>query len=152
MPSPGQPVIMGGIGSNYSLVKKKTVSPRNQSNTSGIMNSQSVANAGGPKMLLMADKNQHLLELAQGKPQVSEDFKGSMVTTSDLQDSNSKNKNRLKNNHYNLPNSKNGPEIIDNADINGKPLCLVIIQVFQENITMARNRFRRQQTSSFVVK
>jgi len=61
-----------------------------------------------------------LLELAQGKPQVSEDFKGSIVTTSDLQDSNSKNKNRIKNNHYNLPNSKNGPEFVDNPDINGK--------------------------------
>jgi hypothetical protein len=43
-----------------------------------------------------------------------------MVTSSDLHDSNSKNKNRIKNNHYNLPNSKNGPEIIDTTDNNGK--------------------------------
>ena len=66
MPSPGQPVLVGGPNSNYSLVKKKTVSPRNQTNTSGFMNSQTAGTA--PKMLLMADKNQHLLELAQGKP------------------------------------------------------------------------------------
>jgi hypothetical protein len=86
------------------------------------MNSQTAAAVGtqGPKMLLIADKNQHLLELAQGRPQVSEDYKVSIVTQNELQDSNSKNKNRIKNNHYNLPNCKNGSEIIDNADINGK--------------------------------
>jgi hypothetical protein len=37
-----------------------------------------------------------------------------------LQDSNSKNKNKIKNNHFNLPNSKNAPEYIDNSDMNGK--------------------------------
>ena len=37
-----------------------------------------------------------------------------------MQDSNSKNKNKIKNNHYNLPNSKNAPEYIDNSDMNGK--------------------------------
>jgi len=122
MPSPGQPIIVGGLSSNYSLVKKKTVSPRNhQGNTSGFINSQTAAaTTQGPKMLLIADKNQQLLELAQGRPQVSEDYKASIVTQSDLQDSNSKNKNRIKNNQYNLPNSKNGTEVIDNADINGK--------------------------------
>ena len=59
MPSPGQPIVVGGPNTNYSLVKKKTVSPRNQTNTSGFMNSQTAAvvGGGGPKMLLMADKN-----------------------------------------------------------------------------------------------
>jgi hypothetical protein len=61
-----------------------------------------------------------LLELAQGRPQISDDIKASIVTSSDINDSNSKNKNRIKNNHYNLANCKNGSEIIDNADINGK--------------------------------
>ena len=42
------------------------------------------------------------------------------MNSSDLQDSNSKNKNRIKNNQYILPNSKNGPEIIDTTDNNGK--------------------------------
>ena len=46
---------MAGVNPNYSLVKKKTVSPRNQSNTSGYISSQTAV--GGPKMLLMADKN-----------------------------------------------------------------------------------------------
>jgi len=59
---------MAGVQvTNYSIVKKKTVSPRNQANTSGYLSSQTAA-ANGPKMLLMADKNQQLLELAQGKP------------------------------------------------------------------------------------
>jgi hypothetical protein len=50
--------VVAGPHNNYSLVKKKTVSPRNQTNTSGFMNSQTAAVVGGgPKMLLMADKN-----------------------------------------------------------------------------------------------
>ena len=128
---------MAGVQvTNYSIVKKKTVSPRNQTNTSGYVSSQTAA-TNGPKMLLMADKNQHLLELAQGKPQISEDLKGSTVNSSDLQDSNSKNKNRIKNNQYILPNSKNGPEIIDTTDNNGKVTYVIstIKQVCQPNIT-----------------
>ena len=59
MPSPGQPIVVTGVPhTNYTLVKKKTVSPRNQTNTSGFINNQQTIAAGqGPKMLLMADKN-----------------------------------------------------------------------------------------------
>ncbi len=63
MTSPGQANALS-IMSNTNFAKKKTVSPRNAN--SGIQNNQGSA-MGGAKMLLMADKNQQILDLAQGK-------------------------------------------------------------------------------------
>lgn len=68
--SPGQAnSLVTMANNNFAGSKKKTVSPRNIINSQGggyaVTNQGS--SLGGPKMLLMADKNQQMLDFAQGK-------------------------------------------------------------------------------------
>ena len=52
---------------NFPGSKKKTVSPRNMStNQGGYAPGNQGSSLGGPKMLLLADKNQQMLDFAQG--------------------------------------------------------------------------------------
>lgn len=53
---------------NFAGSKKKTVSPRNMTtNQGGYVVANQGSSLGAPKMLLMADKNQQMLDFAQGK-------------------------------------------------------------------------------------
>ena len=53
---------------NFAGSKKKTVSPRNIStNQGGYAAGNQGSSLGGPKMLLLADKNQQMIDFAQGK-------------------------------------------------------------------------------------